>query len=223
MLLALAPIAIVACPGGGGDHDGGPACTLAYLGDVAAPIDMKIVARGASGSAVPIDEGADVALVFPPQGGRVIFVGPRATNVDPCYVKLTGALRNETTNAVRVDVRTVNLTPTGDGHGQSLDTDISSFANVPTCPNQWSSIDLYDQTYKLELTIEDRNHKTVTKTIHVVPRCAEPDREVECRCICKAGYVLGQPCTASDAGPDSSVVDADADAAADAATDGASP
>ena len=204
-LLALLPVALVGCPGDGNGYlnDSAPVpCTLAYLGDPSLPIDMQIEARGASGASVPIDEGADVSLVFPPQGGRVVFVGPVATNVDPCYAKITGALRDPATNAVRVDVRTVNLTPTGDGHGKPNDADISSFANVPTCPNQWSSIDVYDQTYELELTIEDRNHKTATKKIHVVPRCSEPDREVECRCICKAGYVLGQPCTDTDAGSD---------------------
>jgi hypothetical protein len=218
-LLALVPIALVGCPGDDKSDAGPPMCTLSYLGDPSAAIDLQIVARAADGTSQPIDDGADVALVFPPQGGRVIFVGARATNVDPCYVKLTGALRNTTTDAVRVDVRTVNLTPTGDGkHGAPNDTDISSFANVPTCPNQWSSIDLYDQTYQLELTMEDRQGKKATKTIHVVPRCAEPDREVECRCICKAGYILGQPCTSTDAGSDAGT-DAGIDSGVDAAGD----
>jgi hypothetical protein len=73
---------------------------------------------------------------------------------------------------------------------------------VPTCPNQWSSVDLYDQTYQLEINVKDRNGKTASKTLQVVPRCAEPANEVECRCICKAGYVLGETCTGSDAGAD---------------------
>lgn len=165
---------------------------------------MQVLARDVDGHAVPVSEGGDVALVFPPQGGRVIFVGPRVTNIDPCYVKITGALREESTSAVRVDVRTVNLTPTNDGFAQSLDTDISSFANVPTCPNSWSTSDVFDQTYSLELTIVDRTGNKTTKTMHVVPRCSEPGRETECRCICKAGYVLGEACTPSDAGPDAS-------------------
>jgi hypothetical protein len=217
------PLAIVGCPGDGGyPNDSGPIlCTLGYLGDRAAPIDLQLVARGASGAAIPIDEGADVALVFPPQGGRVTFVGARMTNVDPCYMNITGALRDPTSNAVRVDKRTVNLTPVGDGvHGAPNDADISSFANVPTCPNQWASIDLYDQTFQLEFSVTDRNGKTAKKTIHVVPRCAEPDKEVECRCICEAGYVLGRPCTPHDAGTDTNVdVGADTDTDADADAD----
>jgi len=100
---------------------------------------------GTNGVSTPVQSGGTVPLVTPPQGGRVIFLGVRATNVDPCAVKITGAIRDPATKQVRVDARTVNLSPSGDGYGVSVDSSISSFANVPVCPNEWASTDAFDQ------------------------------------------------------------------------------
>ncbi|GAC1546919.1 MAG: hypothetical protein NVS3B10_10840 [Polyangiales bacterium] len=174
-----------------------------------------MVARGADGRSSKVNDGDDVALTFPPQGGRVIFAGVRATNLDPCAVKLSGALRDETSLNVRVDTRTVNLKPTGDGWGASLDTDISSFSNVPTCPNQWADTDVFDHEFELTLTVTERGGRTATQTLKVKPRCAEPAREAECRCICKRGYVLGESCAGPDAGPLDGAVDAPSDVSAE--------
>ena len=98
--------------------------------------------------------------MFPPQGGQVIFVGIRATNVDGCALQLTGALRDLATQEVRVDSRTVDLIPRGDGWGVSGMRDIglgvANFANVPVCPNEWSSTNIYGTVYGLEVTAQDR-------------------------------------------------------------------
>jgi hypothetical protein len=156
---------------------------------------------------VVLNDGDQVPMIFPPQGGRIIFVGVRATNVDGCALELTGALRDETSSEVRIDLRTVNLIATGDGWGVSappgnepVSAAISSFANIPVCPNQWSGTDIFGHEYGLEVTIKDRGGRTVTNKIHVTPQCGEPQNLLECQCICQAGYVLGQSCAAGDGG-----------------------
>jgi hypothetical protein len=159
---------------------------------------MTLTSRGADLTSSAIDEGSRVALMLPPQGGRVIFIGVKATNIGACGLTLTGYIRDTTNNQVRVDERTTNLHPTGDGWGQSDDADISTFANIPLCPNEWASTDADEKPFELTITLKDPAGNTSTKTMHVIPFCAEPKYAAECLCTCKKGYVLGQACT--DAG-----------------------
>ncbi len=67
-------------------------CPAGYLGDRAKDPIIELRALRADGTDVPIADGADLAVLFPPQGGRVAFVGVRATNLDGCGVQVTGAL-----------------------------------------------------------------------------------------------------------------------------------
>lgn len=169
-------------------------CTLPFLGDSTKPTELEIIALKANYTSAPVAEGDTVALLFPPQGGRVIFAGVRARNLDPCGVQLSGAVRDVGTGQLRVDSRTINLEATSDGWGGSADGDIASFANVPMCPNEWSKTNIYSTKYELEVTITDRAKHKTTKKIGVVPACAEPENAAECACICKGGYVLGEAC-----------------------------
>lgn len=180
--------------------DAGHGCSIPFLGDPSKDPEIELIALDAQGKSVPVKDGDAVAMVLPIQGGRVIFTGVRATNVDPCGVKIAGALRDLETKQARPDIRTVNLTPTVDGFGVSDPEDLSSFANVPVCPNQWSKTDLFGATYELSVTLVDRDKRTFTRAAKVRPACAEPDNFAECACICKGGYVLGEACDASDGG-----------------------
>jgi hypothetical protein len=149
--------------------------------------------RGADQVSIPVHDGDVAPLIDPPQGGRVIFAGVRATNIDPCGVVLTGSLRDLTTNAVRFDTRTLNLEPTDDGWGGSEDDQISSFANIPVCGNSWSPTNIYGTEYELEVALIDAEGHSTSVKARVVPGCVEPgDKETECLCICKGGYVLGE-------------------------------
>jgi hypothetical protein len=210
---------LVGCPPD--DPPAPEACTLSFLGDKSKPVQLEIIMRDASGRSAKVTEGGDVSILFPPQGGRVIFVAARVTNIDPCAMTLSGAIRDPVTAQVRIDNRTVNLVPTPDGFGTAIDSDISTFSNVPVCPNQWASDDIYDKPYELQITVKDRGGRTATQKVKVVPRCAEPDRLDECRCICQKNYVLGQVCTPGDGGTDATT-DATPDAfdASDAGEDG---
>ncbi len=189
-------------------------CATGFLGDPSKDIAMEIHALRADGTDVALKDGDDLAILFPPQGGRVSFVGVRATNLDGCGVQLTGALRDPISQQVRVDGRTVNLTRQPDGWGTTgsgASTDIENsgaigdYSNVPLCPNQWASQDVNDKPFQLEVRVQDSRKKTADLKITVTPRCAEPGpKEAACRCLCKNGYVLGEAC-GEDAGADGAV------------------
>ena len=180
--------------------DAGPSCPLPFLGKEGEAPAVELTALRADSTSVKVLDGDPVAMILPPQGGRVIFAGVRATNIEPCGVTLTGVLRDLVTRQVRVDRRTINLRALGDGWGGSDDDDISSFANVPVCPNQWATADLYGAEYELSIVLTDQHGHEVTSAAKVIPACAEPDNWAECTCICKSGYVLGQRCDGGDQG-----------------------
>ena len=66
---------------------------------------------------------------------------------------------------------------------------ISTFANIPVCPNEWSKTNLFGTTYELEMTLTERSGRTEDLSLKVVPACNEPAHEAECLCICQGGYV----------------------------------
>lgn len=169
-------------------------CKLGYLGEEGAPIQIEVIALDSSGAARPVSDGDGVDIVMPPQGGRVIFLGVRATNLSACGVQLSGSLRDTESGRVMSESRTVNLKPTGGGWGASVDADISTFANVGVCPNNWSGRDIFDQDHEIVVQVKDGEGRTALQTLRVRPACNEPEFEVECRCICKHGYILGEAC-----------------------------
>lgn len=184
----------------GASSSSGSPCQYGFIGDPALEPEMVVTVRGADGVAVPIKEGGTAALILPPQGGRVVFAGVRANNVDACAARLTGALRDLESSKIMADARTLNLRPREDGTAGSTDTDISTFANIPVCPNQWATTDASGGEFNLEMSLKDRGGRTVKKTLRVTLDCAEPENEAQCKCICKEGYILGENCDA-DAGP----------------------
>jgi hypothetical protein len=110
-------------------------------------------------------------------------------------VQLSGSLKDPATGKLMLDGRTVNLKPGTDGYGSSVATNISTFTNIPVCPNQWSSVDAFDKPYDVTVELTDKSGRKATKTVSVTPRCAEAGTlKTDCQCICKAGYVLGQMC-----------------------------
>jgi hypothetical protein len=217
----LAAVCVLAgCPGGGEATPGGdggveagpdapPDCPAGYLGDPSKDIQLELRALRADGTDVALNDGDDLAIVFPPQGGRVTFIGVRAINLDGCGVQVIGALRDLGSRQVRTDGRTVNLLKEPDGWGttgQGTTTNIEDsaaigdYSNVPVCPNEWADVDVFDQPFEVEVQVKDRSKKTAKKVIKVIPRCAEPGaKETACRCLCKHGYVLGESC-GEDAG-----------------------
>ncbi len=179
---------------------GGPSCDLPFLGDPSLEPVMEFFYLGADGADHPCAPSGPIDIIEPPQGGRVLFVGVRATNVDPCGALLTGALRDLQTNQVRFDTRSINLRDDGAGYGRSAQADIASYANIPVCHNTWSDQDIFGVPFQLEVTLQDRRGKQVMGSLVVEPVCAEPANAPQCLCICDGDYVLGDACGAGGAG-----------------------
>lgn len=178
----------------------GTGCPLPYAGDPSQPPEMELWALGAQAMTAALVDGGPLPLVFPPQGGRVALVGVRARNINPCAVQLSGAVRDLVNDQVRVDARTVNLRVSDAGYAFSADTNINQWANIPLCPNQWASGAVENTTFRVELTLTERNGREMRRDMLVVPYCAEPENLAECRCICREDYVLGQSCEDADGG-----------------------
>ena len=175
-------------------------CSVSFLGTDAAAPRLQIIVVQPDDSIVAAVDGGMVSLMTPPQGGRVIFAGAKATNVDGCGVQLTGSIRDLDSGQVKVDSRTINLVPTGDGWGASgvgmISGTISNFANIAVCPNQTFAKNVYGQPFALEVDLVDRDGRTAKDRIVVTPECDEPANLATCMCTCAAHYVLGQPCPA---------------------------
>jgi hypothetical protein len=202
----LAALALLASPLVGCGNDGGgetssgtssnppSGCKLGFLGDASAPVDMRVVALTAGGQLVDLVEGGTIDMILPPQGGRVVFVGAVLTNIEACYVELSGAMRDNVTNQVRVDQRTTNLSPIDGGFGGPVAADISTFSNIPLCPNQWASSAVYGTSFELTVSVIDRDGRSASQSLQVTPSCAEPMFEAECSCQCQQDYMLGEAC-----------------------------
>ena len=186
-------VAVSACPRNETDGPLPPSCKYAFAGDKSRAPGIELL-YWADGVTHPVTEGGEVPLLLPLQGGRVIYVGARVTNLDPCGAVITGSIRDLDNNQIRLDARTINFTPQSDGWAETTASDLSSFANIPACPNEWSGKSIFDATYTLELKVRDRGGRTVSMQAGVRPSCAEPAVEAECRCICKTGYKLGEQC-----------------------------
>lgn len=170
------------------------ACKLPFVGDPNAEMEMEVISLGALGKTSTITDGSNVTLMFPPQGGRVVFAGVRARNVNPCAVRISGALRDPVSQQVRIDSRIINLEVTEDGWARSSPADHSTFTNIAVCPNQWSDQDLMDAPYELTISLTDKDFRKITRVSQVTPRCDEPLLEAACICQCDSEYVLGMAC-----------------------------
>ncbi len=173
---------------------GGYECTLPFLGDPTKEPEIEVFFQGADTQDHACEPGGPIDIIEPPQGGRVLFVGVRATNIDPCAVTLTGTLRDLSSTAIRFDTRTLNLRDEGNGYGRSAPGDIAAYSNIPVCHNTWTDRNIYGEPFTLEVTLKDRHGKEVEESLQVVPRCAEPANEAQCLCICEGGYQLGDAC-----------------------------
>jgi hypothetical protein len=157
------------------------------------PIVLTPVVRTAAGELAVLADDGELPILMPPGGGRVGYVGVRARRLDPLEAQLKAVLRDPASGAVRFDTRIVNLTADG-GEARSDEREIATFSNIPLCPNQWSSADVFDRAYELEVMVTERTGRRASVALRVTPRCAEPEREAACKCMCKHGYDLGEPC-----------------------------
>jgi hypothetical protein len=203
LLLDRRILPLVVVLGCGGDPQPQPNTHCSgFVGDKNLAPEIELLTIDPEGAQKTMDDGGRIALIEPPQGGRVVFAGVRARNLDTCPLKLTGVLRNTDTDKIALEKRPVNFLAADDGWAYAEQPmQISSYTNVAVCPNEWSTKNINDTTYELEVQVEDKAGRTATKKAMVTPYCGEPDKAAVCACICHVDYKLGQCPGDPDAGP----------------------
>lgn len=194
-LLASATV-LLACP-----DDEPKRC---FLGDPSAAPRIEPVYRDVAATMQPLSEGGQVPLILPPQGGKVMFIGVRAQNLDGCPLTLSAALRDPSTGAViALERRPVQLEPGDDGWLSPLQPmELSNYSNLPACPRANIERDIHGQPYELLIQVEDKDGRTAETSLNVIPTCAEPEFMERCLCECRLDYRLGDDCSGAlhDAG-----------------------
>lgn len=186
-LIALA--ALAACP------SPDPEPLRCFVGDPAAPPELVLIHQTASGTIAVTREDQTVPLLQPPQGGRVMFIGVRARNLDGCPVTITAALFDTCSeDVIALERRPIRLEPTADGWLEPLQPhEISNYSNLPACPRAGLTRDVHGEPYRLLVSIEDKDGRRVEATRIIVPTCAGLFAET-CPCECSRDYILGEAC-----------------------------
>lgn len=198
LLLALVGPALLSagCPAKAGP-DGGAGCTIAYLGEPTLPARLELYYLGEDLLPHDVSACGPLDIVEPPQGGRVLFVGLRGTNLDPCGLSIYGSLLDPRDDSIiGVEMRTTQLLPIAGrpGWGQTAASGdptngFSAVANIPVCPNLGAR-DVQQQLGLVRIELTDRRGKQARITERVFPRCAQPDaaHRAACECLCQGGY-----------------------------------
>ncbi len=178
-----------------------------FVGDPSKPVEMIVVHQTASGTVAETMNGGRVPLIQPIQGGKVLFIGVRARNLDGCpSVHITTSLTDPCTKAVpALEARDVILKPGSDGWLEpDLPAEPDNYSNLAACPSQNLSRDIDEQVYTLKVQIQDHAGRTQETSLDVVPFCGEPMITDRCRCECGRQFKLGDMCGTADAGPSKS-------------------
>jgi len=165
-----------------------PAADLGTIGVVATEYDAVKMTQA------PL--GAQLALVRPPQGGYVVFVGARVTGfAAPTTVELTGLLKNGAT-VISQDARTVTLQQAPDDANVWIPDlrSITTVSNIAVCPSN-STTDRVNASFTLEVQVLDRatgRMGVADQTTQLV--CTQSDATVQqnCVCECQGNFMVGK-------------------------------
>jgi hypothetical protein len=186
---ALAGALLIACGGGGNETPDAPQAVPCPIGDLSAPAEMQIIHLDENNAVVETQAMQSVPLIAPPQGGWIVLLGVRAKNLD-CRPVLATALLDTCDNQVlQLDRRSTQLDVGADGWGVSS---LTSFGNLPVCPQLTAARDLNGVPYTIKVSIEDAAGQKATSSLTVVPTCM--DGASRCACECNHDYVLGGDC-----------------------------
>jgi len=194
----LATAASLLLPAGCGGHDAGTDAALkpCPIGDLNAPAELEIVHLDATDTVMQTQAMAQVPLLPPPQGGWIVLLGARARNIDGCQVTLTTALVDGCDQQIiQIDKRPTHLVPDADGWGTST---VTTFSNLPVCPQLTAKRDLHDVPYNVQVVIEDTGGHKASAAVTVVPAC--PPGDALCMCQCDRDYIIGSSCNPPPAG-----------------------
>lgn len=187
----LAVLFLAAC--GDGDASSGPDARTdcaGFVGDRSLPVDLEVIVAElapSGGSLRPVSavDGLRVPLIPQPTGAVALFVGARVKNVDTCAINVAGRLGDATEN-VSFN-RPIAMVKAQDGWAEAAHSaDAQGYLMLFACPNHWSSRDVYENSYPLEVTVTDSTARTAKKTLSIVPFCGDPDHQSQCLNDCKA-------------------------------------
>ena len=137
--------------------------------------------------------GGPIDLVFPPQGGFVLFVGGRVRGLDNGNVEMRARMIDPGSGAVIAENKRVVTLQRDPADAASWIPDLRSFQNVPNvtmCPST-SATDRFDVTLTLELTVTELSSgRAGMATLPTVPSCRQSDAKqlALCRCECGANW-----------------------------------
>jgi len=180
-----------------------------FVGDEGLEPEIEIVYRSVDGRVTDIVSGGEIPLIQPPQGGRVILVSARVRNFNRCNAQITARLIDPCNDVViAAEVRTVTLIEDGSGGAVPYQpAELQNYANLLACPAVGAERDVEGEPYVIEISMIDANGRRASAELDVVPVCAEPELEDQCKCVCDEE----QPCTPDiDGGPPPGTCSADA-------------
>jgi len=141
----------------------------------------------------PLDDGAQLHLQIPPQGGVVLFIGATVEGMGAVQAQLYGSL---TLGGVSVgnDRRSSRFVRTagGDAVEPSLASSVG-MANVPVCPD--GALIAMGMKATLQVTVtEDSTGRSGSASLSVVPICQQSDPTLRqfCACECAADFTPGK-------------------------------
>lgn len=168
---------------GSGKSDGGGTIKSCFVGDPGLLPELVIVHRPPDGG-VELTELV-VPLLEPPQGGRILFVGPRVRNMDGCPLIITASLRDQCTDRlIATETKDVVLEEVDGWLVPKSPIELHNFSNLPACPSSSAERNINDEPYLLRIRAEDRAHRKAEAAVTVIPVCAEPAQAELCRCQC---------------------------------------
>ena len=181
MWRAVLALGLLGC-GAGSPSAGGP-ITITPAGYDATAMSLNDLAAGA-----PID------LVFPPQGGFVLFVSGRVHGLADGNVEMRARMLDPGSQAVIAENKRVVALQHDPADASSWIPDLRSFQSVPNvtmCPSS-STTDLFGVTMTLELTVAEQSSGRVgMATVATVPSCRQSDAKqlALCKCECGANFM----------------------------------
>jgi hypothetical protein len=145
---------------------------------------------------VDLHDGDTIDLLYPPQGGFVLFAGAKVRHLAESVVELRGRLLGLDGTPHGEDVRTVAMI-TSLSDPTIATPDLKSYlsvANIPVCPST-STTDLYDKMYLLEVQVTELQSKRVgvgRRMVTASCRQSDATQLALCRCECGANFMIGK-------------------------------
>ena len=169
--------------------------TDAPIADSPGP-QLEMLYRTRDGMSASCAAGTAVPLTFPPQGGFVLLVGARVKHFDLSSVTVTASIRDSIDDhVVSLVQQPVMLVPDTDGWAvPDQPMNLFNWANLPACPAEMATQDIFDRPYVLRIAGADGAGATAEQKVSIVPSCEAGSAGDPCRCQCKLGYKLGDPC-----------------------------